>query len=82
MAKFNNDSKFDIDLEYGQEREKTIAKIIERGNLEVNLKEIGGTLQGILRLSLKAGVNQVGLKLLKQNIGYIIYVKVNYIMQE
>ena len=35
MAKFNNDSKFDIDLEYGQEREKTIAKIIERGNLEV-----------------------------------------------
>jgi hypothetical protein len=35
MAKFNNNSKFDVDLEYGQVREKTIAKILEKGKLEV-----------------------------------------------
>ena len=35
MAKFNNDYRWDVQLEYGKAREKTLAKIIERGNLEV-----------------------------------------------
>ena len=35
MAKYNNDKKFDVDLEYGQQREKEIANILEKGKLEV-----------------------------------------------
>ena len=35
MAKYNHDKKFDVDLEYGQQREKEIANILEKGKLEV-----------------------------------------------
>ena len=35
MAKYNDDKKFDVDLEYGQQREKEIANILEKGKLEV-----------------------------------------------
>ena len=35
MAKFNDDYRWDVQLEYGKAREKTLAKIIEKGNLEV-----------------------------------------------
>jgi hypothetical protein len=35
MAKFNKNSDFDVDLEYGHKREKEIARIIEKGKLEV-----------------------------------------------
>lgn len=35
MAKFNNNSDFDVDLQYGKKREKVIAKILEKGKLEV-----------------------------------------------
>ena len=34
-TKYNNDKKFDVDLEYGQQREKEIANILEKGKLEV-----------------------------------------------
>lgn len=35
MAKYNDDKKFDVDLKYGQAREKEIAHILEKGKLEV-----------------------------------------------
>lgn len=35
MAKYNTDKKFDVDLQYGQQREKEIATILEKGKLEV-----------------------------------------------
>ena len=38
MAKFNNDSKFDIDLEYGQEREKRLASILDKDKSKIEVK--------------------------------------------
>ena len=35
MAKYNDDKNFDVDLEYGQAREKEVARILEKGKLEV-----------------------------------------------
>ena len=32
MAKYNHDKKFDVDLEYGQQREKEIANIRQKEN--------------------------------------------------
>ena len=35
MSKFNNDSKFDIDLKYGKVKEKEVADMLENSTIEV-----------------------------------------------
>ena len=46
MPKFNNDKKFDIDLKYGQVREKRIAKILfDKRSQNLNFDPASNTLR-------------------------------------
>ena len=62
MPKYNNDSKFDIDLKYGQVREKRLAKIIENKKIEVKTENKWWKKTGNIAIEVESYGKPSGLK--------------------
>ena len=62
MAKFNNNKKFDIDLKYGQVREKRLANIIENKKIEVKTERDWWRKTGNIAIEIESYGKPSGLK--------------------